>query len=759
MFEQEFNLQDYVRILRKRRWSILIILFVGVVGVTLLTFHQTPIYQATARILIEKETPNILAFKEVLDLDTTAKDYYQTQYKILRSRTLARQVLEQFGMMRQNASQQMENLSLRQYLRQFLYSIMGKLGLDNRPDFSEADKIAAHEEQAVDNFLTRLIVSPIRDSRLVDVSVRSVDRKQTALLANALVEMYIKQNRDNKLTATREAVSWLGQELETTREKLERAEAALQAYKEKNAIISLEDRQNIVMQKLSELNTAVNNAQIRRAEIEAEYKKIRKYDAGQLESTDRVINNPLIQELKVELSALESQLSELQKKLRDKHPNVTALRSQIVSLQDRLQAEIQRILASITNEYEVAKAQERDLSKMLAKQEQEALALDQKAIKYKELAREVDTNKRIYNTLLQREKETGISERLETSNIDIIDQAIVPTTPISPNKSRNIILGFLMSLMLGSALAFLLEYLDDSIRTSDDIKHYLDMPFLGLIPMVAAQNGFKNGNGNGNGTRSLADRVVALNPKSSVSEAYRSLRTNVTFSLLNDHYLADTQGTVILVTSSNPSEGKSCVVANLGIAMAQSGSKTLIIDCDFRRPVMHKIFELKDITHGLAEVISNVKKYSLKKAVKRSKIRNLHIIPCGRIPKNPSELLGKNLTRVVLSALAERYDKVLIDSPPVNTVTDPIILSRLVDGVVFILRAGETRRDVARQARELLESVDAPILGGVLNSVNFAKDKYHYYKYYHYNAKYYQDNGKEHSEKNHSTPSEDKKIS
>ncbi len=754
MFEQEFNLQDCVRILRKRRWIVIIVLFVGVVSVTLLTFHQTPIYQATARILIEKETPNILAFKEVLDLDTAAKDYYQTQYKILRSRTLARQVLEQFDMMRQSALQQSEtqNFSIRQFLRQSFLQVMEKLGLDQTPDFSEADKATAREEHVIDKFLTRLIVTPIRDSRLVDVGVRSIDRKQTALFANTLVEMYIKQNRDNKLTATREAVSWLGQELETTREKLESSEAALQAYKEQHAIISLEDRQNIVMQKLSELNTAVNNAKIRRTEIEAEYKKIRQYDVKKLESTDRVINNPLIQELKVELSALDSQLSELQKKFRDKHPNVTALQSQIVSLQKRLEEEIKGILSSITNEYEVAKAQERDLSKMLAKQEQEALELDHKAIKYKELAREVDTNKRIYNTLLQREKETGINERLETSNIGIIDRAVVPTTPISPNKSRNMLLGLIMSLAIGSALAFFLEYLDDSIRTSDDIKHYLDLPFLGLIPMVTAQNGLKNGNG----TRSQADQIVALNPKSNVSEAYRSLRTNVTFSLLNDHYLADTPGTVILVTSSNPSEGKSCVVANLGIAMAQSGSKTLIVDCDFRRPVMHKIFELKDIVHGFADVISSVKTYSLKKAVRRTKIRNLHVIPCGKIPKNPSELLGKRLTRVILDALAERYDKILIDSPPVNTVTDPVILSRLVDGVVFILRAGETKRDVARQARELLESVEAPILGGVLNSVNFEKDKYYYYKYYRYNSKYYQDNGKAHHEKRPHPASKDK---
>ena len=754
MFEEEFSLYDYWRVLRKRRWIIMLSVFAGLVSVTLLTFQQAPIYQATARILIEKETPNILAFQEVLDLDTAAKDYYQTQYKILRSRTLARQVLQKFDMMKPGALQNSEkkNFSPRQFLQQLFLQTMKKLGLYQEPKLSEADKATAQEEEIIDDFLARLIVTPIRDSRLVDVGVRSNDRQQTALFANALVEMYIKQSRENKLTATRDAVSWLGQELETTREKLEASEAALQAYKEKNAIISLEDRQKIVMQKLSELNTAVNNAQIRRAEIEAEYKKIRRYDIKQLETTDRVINNPLIQKLKVELSTLESQLSELKKKLRDKHPNVTALRSQIASLQTRLEEEIKGILSSITNEYEVAKTQERDLAAMLAQQEQKALELDQKAIKYKELARQVETNQRIYNTLLQREKETGISERLETSNIDIIDRAVVPTEPIAPKKGRNIMLGFLISLFIGSGLAFLLEYSDDSIHTSDDIKHYLELPFLGLIPMIASQSSSKNGNG----PRTQADTIVALSPKSNVSEAYRSLRTNVTFSLLNDQYCAGTQGVVILVTSANPSEGKSCVAANLGIAMAQSGSKTLIVDCDFRRPVMHKIFDLSNIAHGFADVISSVKTYSLKKSVRRTKIHNLHVIPCGTIPQNPSELLSKRLTRVVLDALAERYDKILIDSPPINTVTDPVILSRLVDGVIFVLRAGETKRDMARQAREQLESVEAPILGGVLNSVNFQKDKYYYDKYYHYHSKYYQEENKKQMKKNILSSSDNK---
>jgi succinoglycan biosynthesis transport protein ExoP len=731
MFEEEVNLRDYLHILRKRRWVILTILFVVVVSVTILTFRQTPVYEATARILIEKETPNILTFKEVLDLETADTDYYQTQYKILKSRTLAKQVLEKLGIMEQAMQQKPETKSFS--ISTLLAKIQETMGF-HEPPSSEADEAAAKEEYIIDNFLHKITITPIRGSRLVDVSARSTDRHQTSLIANTLVDAYIDQNLENKLSATKEAVTWLGQELETTQKKLTDSEAALQAYKEQHAIISLEDRQNIVMQKLSELNTAVNDAKIKRAGIEAEYRKIQESGILQLESVPQVINNPLIQELKVELANLETELSEMQKKFRSKHPNVTALRSQIISVRKRINAEIKRITDSITSEYEVALAHEQDLMEMLEQQKLEALELDQKAIKYKELQREVESNQRIYDTLLQRAKEASISERLETSNIGIVDRATIPTSPIAPRKKRNIFLGIVVGLVMGTTLAFLFEYLDNSIRTAEDLKRYLNMPFLGFIPKVSAKDLPSNN------TRHAADTVVALNPRSNASEAYRSLRTNVTFSLLNDHYLSIDQGAVLLITSASPSEGKSCIVANLGIAMAQGGSKTLIIDCDFRRPVMHEIFNLRKIEIGFADMITNVKTYGAKKGIHHTDIENLHVIPCGKVPSNPSELLGSALTRMIIGTLAEQYDKIIIDSPPVNTVTDPVILSRIANGVMFVILAGETKRDAAQRAREQLLAAEATIIGGVLNSVDLDKDKYYYYSYYY--SKYYREGEK-----------------
>jgi succinoglycan biosynthesis transport protein ExoP len=481
---------------------------------------------------------------------------------------------------------------------------------------------------------------------------------------------------------------------------------------------------------LSELNTAVNNARIKRISAETQYKQIQEYlksDATslntaaieKLESISLVINNPLIQQLKVELSTLEGQLSELLKKFRDKHPNVIALRSQIASVQNRINAEIRRIMASITNEYELALAQEEELKAALEAQKQEALELDQKAIAYGVLEREVESNKRIYTELLQRTKETSVTEKLETSNIRIIDRATIPTYPIAPRKKLNIFLAMIIGSVMGTALAFFFEYLDNSIKTPEDVKQYLDIPFLGFIPKVSSEDISSHA-----ASKHSVDTIVAMEPRSTASEAYRSLRTNVMFSSLE-------RGPILLVTSAGPTEGKSITVANLGITMAQSGSKTLIIDCDLRKPRMHKIFKVSGSEHGLTDMIANFGKNGTRITVKRTKIENLDLIPCGKIPPNPSELLGSERTKILLEALAKKYDKILLDSPPVNVVTDPVVLSQIAGGVIMIIRAGETRRDVVRRAREQLRDVGAHILGGVLNSVDIQKDNYYYYSYYH----------------------------
>ena len=726
VFQEEVHLKDYLRIIKKRQWVIITFFVVVVVGVTISSFLQAPVYKATARILIEKDTPNVLSFKEVLSLDGADIDYYQTQYTILKSRTLAKRVLEELGLLQQALQTQPSGFSIRGMLSGSLML----LGL--KEPLSEDAQLRIKEQQAIDRFLTRTIrIEPIKGSRLVDVSAFSTDAELATKVANALVDTYTKQNLEAKLAASKDAVGWLEKQLEGSQAKVAESEASLLAYKEEHGIISFEDRQNIVMQKLSELNTAVNNARIRRISVEMQYKQVQEYltiteaettaDAeDKLESLSQVINNPLIQKLKVELSNLESELSEQLKKFRAKHPNVIAIKSQIASIRERINAEVRQITISIRNDYELALAQEQEMLAALEEQKLEALELNQKSIAYGVLEREAESNKRVYDTLLQRTKETSVTEKLETSNIRIIDPATVPNYPVSPRKKLNIFLAMVVGLTLGVALSFFFEYIDNSIKTPDDIKHYLNIPFLGFIPKVAY-----NGNTPANRREGHpADTVVALDPKSTISEAYRSLRTNVMFSTLE-------RGPVMLITSAGPAEGKSITVANLAITMAQSGSKTLIIDCDLRKPRMHRIFNIPGNQGGLTEMIANLGSKGTRVTVKRTKIPNLDIIPCGKIPPNPSELLSSERTKILIEALSKKYDKILIDSPPINVVTDPVILSQIVGGVIVVIKASETGRDVIRRARDLLLNVNANLIGGVLNSVDMQKDSYYYYSYYH----------------------------
>ncbi|PID58119.1 hypothetical protein CSB45_05380 [candidate division KSB3 bacterium] len=732
MFQEEVHLKDYLRILKKRQWVIITFFVVVVVSVTISSFLQKPVYKATARVLIEKDTPNVLSFKEVLSLDGADIDYYRTQYTILKSRTLAKKVLEESGLLQQALQARPAGFSI----RGMLSGALSLLGI--KEPLSEDAQLRIKEQQAIDHFLNQTIkIEPIKGSRLVDVSAFSTHPELAANIANTLVSSYIKQNLEAKLLASQDAVGWLEHQLKDAEGKVADSEASLLAYKEEHGIISFEDRQNIVMQKLSELNTAVNNARIKRIAVEMQYKQIQDYlnssgDAPaaktlkDLESISQVINNPLIQKLKIELSALESQLSELRKKFRDKHPNVIAVKSQLTSIRERIHAEVKQIITSFRNDYELAQAQEQEMTAALEAQKREALELNQKAISYNVLEREAESNKRVYNALLQRSKETTVTEQLETSNIRIVDPATIPNYPVAPRKKLNIFLAMVVGLTLGAALSFFFEYIDNSIKTPDDIKHYLNIPFLGFIPKVSYNGHAPSHRREGH----PADTVVALDPKSTVSEAYRSLRTNVMFSSLE-------RGPVMLVTSAGPAEGKSITVANLAITMAQSGSHTLIIDCDLRKPRIHHIFNIPGNHGGFTEMIAALGETRRRVTVTRTKIPNLDIIPCGKIPPNPSELLSSERTKVLIDALGKKYDKILIDSPPINVVTDPVILSQIVGGVILVIKAGETGRDLIRRARDQILNVNANLIGSVLNSVDMQKDSHYYYSYYH--NYYYQD--------------------
>lgn len=738
MFEEEIHLRDYLNVIVNWRWMIIALVVPIVLFATLKSFRYTPIYHAKARILIERMPPNIVSFADPNALNNFYWDpqLLETQINIIKSYAVAERVLEKFKMMDQTMKQPIQEQSLQKRWKQAISSIRKLfsqipklLGAPEPPPLSEAAKATVQKDRMVMAFLGMITITPVQESRLVDIGITSTDPEQAALIANTLVETYIEHNLEAKTATSRDAVRWLVEEVETARKKLADSETAMQQYKEQQAVISFEDRQNIVMQKLSDLNAAVNDAKIRYLALETQYQKIQGFKKGEIGTIPQVINNPLIQQLKIKLLSLETEYLEALKKFREKHPEVASLKSQLRGVQNQLAVETRRLVESMENEYELALAQQQALTEALEEQKRKALELNQKAIMYEVLKKEVESNRKIYNALLERTKETSITERLETTNIQIVDRAVIPTFPINRKGTRSILLAMIVGLVLGTTLAFFLEYWNDKITTPEDIKRYLDIPFLGIIPKVSVKHAPKI----------AVATTILTDPHSPASEAYRGLWAHVAFSGLDAESSSLKAESVLLITSAEPSEGKSCTVANLGIAVAQSGQKTLIVDADFRKPMMDQIFHLKDRKPGLANILMDYETDNgIGEVIQNTDIKNLDVVPCGKIHSNPSELLSLRKTGMIIKKLGEQYEKILIDSPPINVVTDPLILSQLVSGVILIFLAGKTKRNVVQHARDQLRDVGATILGGVINNVDVKKSRYRYYYYhmYHY-PKYY----------------------
>jgi len=422
----------------------------------------------------------------------------------------------------------------------------------------------------------------------------------------------------------------------------------------------------------------------------------------------------LIRQIKKMEVDLYNRMSELSKKYGRHHPKILAIDSELADLKKRKATEVKRVVASLRNTYKLAVAREKSLIKAMAKQKTESQELNKKAVQFGVLSRQADTSRYMYELLIKRFKETTLSGEIRTGNIRIVDRAEVPRFPVTPRKKLNILLAVIVGLVMGVGLAFFLEYLDNTIKLPEEIKDHLKIPYLGPVPAFASEDSEDGYHG---------DLVLAHSPKSTASESFRGIRTGILFSA------ADTIPQTLLVTSAGPSEGKSICASNLAVAMAQAGSRVLLVDCDMRKPRIHKIFQIgRDI--GLSSVL--VGKESVKNAIVSIGIKNLDMIPVGPTPPNPSEILGSKKMKQFLDSLRSGYTRIIIDSPPIMAVTDSVVLSQMVDGVIVIISAGDTPRPVVQNGIAQLRGVNARILGAVLNGIRTGRDSYYYNPYYSY---------------------------
>jgi len=730
--EEQINLRDYLRVIQKRRWTVITVFAIIVITVAIHTFTATPIYEATTRLIIDKENPNVVSIQEVMAIDASGTDYYQTQYKIIESRSVARKVVrrlhldnseEFFPKPKENLISNLKR-SIQETITFWEDSIASLLNTekekkeDIKPDESEGFE---PDSPLVSDFIKRIKVNPIRNSRLVDVGFEGKDPVLTTKITNTLADVYIGQNLETKLRAVQDAVRWLHNRIEEERKKVGKAEHALLRYKEKHSIVTdfSSDVEKITAQKLAEMNTQLVEVESKRVEAETRYKQAMALVAtpDMLDSISEVLDNRLIQEIKAMEVELFRRMSELSKKYGQKHPRMVAIESELNTLQKRRTQEVNRIINSLKNEYRVALAKENSLKAALAKQKKESLELNQKAIEYGVLRREVESARQMYELLIKRFKETSLTEDMKTGNIRVVDGAEVPKHPVKPKKKLNILLAIIVGLVMGIGLAFFFEYLDNTIKIPEDVEKYLKIPFLGPTPLFSTKS-------KGDTEDDTNSALVTLHSsKSTASESYRGIRTSILLSS------AESAPQVILISSTGPLEGKTITTANLAVTMAQAGSKVIILDCDMRRPMMHKLFSMTR-DQGISNLLAESS--DVKRAIFHTKIPNLDIIPCGPIPPNPSEILGSTRMASLLNVLRKKYAHILIDSPPSIAVTDAVVLSKFVDGVVLVIRADSTVREVAKNCVAQFGAVGANIIGVVLNGVDIGRDSYYYYQYYYY---------------------------
>lgn len=731
--EQDIDIRQYLRIVSKRRWVVFTVFMLIVVLATIHAFTSVPIYQTKARIVIEKDNPNLVSIQEVMAVDSTGTDYYQTQYNIIESRTVAREVVRRLKLDKSPEFQAEAGDSFTADIRTFLderyrlwkEQIVSLFNIDK----DKVKKAGSSEEQSPDAplvsaFIQRVKVSPIRNSRLVDVSVEAKDPVLAAKMANEVVKVYIDQNLETKLSAAKDAVKWLTERVEDERKKVETAENALLQYKQDQGIISAfsSDAEKITAEKLAHLNTQVVEMQSKRVEAETRYHQALALEKTPdlLDSISEVLHNDLVKDIKKKEVELYNKLSEISKKYGANHPQMIAINSEIADLHQRKVQEGKRIVTSLKNEYQLALAKEESLKKSFEDQKTETLTMNKKAILYSVLQRQAESSRHMYELLIKRFKETSLTEEMKTGNIRVVDKAEIPSSPIKPNKPRNIILAVVIGLVAGVGLAFGLEYMDNTIKMPDEIKQYLGIPYLGPVPAFdTTEKKFGQ----------VRELITLHSPKSTPSESFRGIRTAILFSA------ADVRPQVVLITSARPGEGKTLCAVNIAVAMAQTGCRTLIIDCDMRRPRVHKIFETGE-NKGLSVLL--VGNCELGEAIIPTDIENVDVLPSGAIPPNPSELLGSKTMENLLQELRKTYARIIIDSPPITAVTDSIVISHLVDGIVLVIRTADTPRQVVYNALMSLKAANARVLGAILNAVTIGRDSYYYYHNYYYYYGYHE---------------------
>jgi polysaccharide biosynthesis transport protein len=718
---QDSLLREYVRVLIKSKWVVItsVVLVVGVVAIS--TLRSTPIYEAVGSIAINKMDPVTFNLKD----SSGGADYYDptdldTEVRILKSDLLALQVIRQLNLDRQP---------------EFGTSSKSpSSALELTTDILQLD--SARTSVVLAGFKSSLQVSLVPNTRIIEIRYRSPDKNIAARVVNTLATTYVEQNFKTRFESTMQASDWLSKQLVDLQIKVETSQEKLVQYQKEHEILGIDEKQNITTAKLDELNRELTAAESLRMEKESVYHLVQSGDSDSIVAAANVdgaargssANSALLEKLREQQADVKIQVAQLSTQFGPSYPKLAQLNSQLKEVDAQIQTEMRKVAARLRGDYLAAVQREGMLRSALEQQKQEANKLNESAIEYSLLKRDVDANRTLSEGLLEKLKEAGVTAGLRSNNFRIVDVARVPTAPSGPNLLRNLGFALALGLSTGIGLAFLLESMDNTVRTPEQAQTISALPSLGMIPL-----GSRSTRELGNrqkltlaSSKEAVELVTQSRPRSQMAESYRALRTSLLLTF------AGGPPKVILITSALPEEGKTTTSVNSAIVLAQKGTRVLLIDADLRRPSIHKTLGMGPKV-GLSNVLTGTA--DLQQAIIPSTILpDLFILPAGTPPPNPAELLASTKMKNVLEELRKQYDHIVIDSPPTLSVTDAVVMSTGADAVVLVIRSGHTTKPALRRARDILLQVGARVCGVLVNAVDLSSPDYYYH--YEYQGKY-----------------------
>jgi exopolysaccharide transport family protein len=726
---QESPFGEYIRVLVKRKWTALACLVTIFSVVAIASLKMTPIYEASGSIEINKPDSGLVNFN---NSPTFNVDYYdptelETEVMILQSDLLALQVVKELGLDRRP-------------------EFGGKTpalpsSLDLAPDPLQAD--ASRTSGLLSSFRGNLKVTLSPNTHIIKVSFRNPDKDLTARVVNTLMSTYTENNFKSRFDSTMQASDWLSKQLVDLQMKVETSQEKLVRYQKEHEILGIDEKQNITTAKLDELNKALTAAESERMDKESVYRLVQSGDADTIASAASVLDaagtgtqsaSGLLEILRGREADVKIQAAELSTQFGPSYPKVAQLNTQLKEIDAQILKETRKIADKIRGQYMAAVQRETMLHDALEKQKQEANKLNESAIEYSILKRDLESYRTLYEGLMEKMKEAGVSAGLKSNNFRIVDVARVPTYPIEPNIPRNLAFAFMLGLTSGVGLAFLLEGLDNTVRTTEQAQMISGLPPLGMIPMGsrAAREGANPKRLVIATSKEAVELVTQVRPQSQMAESYRALRTSLLLSNLG------APPKVIMFTSALPQEGKTTTSINCAVVLAQKGIRVLLIDADLRRPSIHKTLGMGPRS-GLSNVLTG--SATLQQAITLSPVLpNLSVLPAGTPPPNPAELLASPNMRDVLEELRGQYDHIVVDTPPTLSVTDAVVLSPGADAIVLVIRSGHTTKQALRRSRDILMQVNAKVSGVLLNAVDLSSpDYYYYYEYQGKYSRYYRD--------------------